>query len=83
VTDICDPRRLNPEIIFQEMDASEEDRRRQRNRIHFDLFVPSDQAQARIDAAVVAGGQILSNTTPDRCTIADPEGNEVDVVTLP
>jgi hypothetical protein len=37
VTDIYDPRRLNPVLVFQELDASETERRRQRNRIHFEL----------------------------------------------
>ncbi|MGY4766305.1 VOC family protein [Kribbella sp. CWNU-51] len=80
VSDIYDPRRLNPVIIFQQMDAADEERRRQRNRIHFDLVVPDDQAQARIDAAVAAGGRILAEPAQGRCTLADPEGNEVDIV---
>lgn len=79
LADIYDPRRLNPVIIFQQMDAAEEDRRRQRNRLRFDVFVPYDQAQARIDAAVAAGGRIVAET-PGRCTLADPEGNELDIV---
>jgi predicted enzyme related to lactoylglutathione lyase len=81
LNDIYDPRRLNPVIMFQQMDPADEDRRRQRNRIHLDLFVPYDQAQARIDAAVSAGGRIVTGKLPGRCTVADPEGNEVDIVT--
>ena len=62
------------------MDASEEDRRRQRNRIHVDLFVPDDQAQVRIDAALAAGGRIAyDDEAPEWWTLADPEGNEVDI----
>ena len=80
VSDIYDPRRLNPVIIFQQMDAADQERLRQRNRIHFDLVVPDDQAQARIDAAVAAGGRILAEPAQGRCTLADPEGNEVDIV---
>ena len=80
VSDIYDPRRLNPVIIFQQMDAADQERLRQRNRIHFDLVVPDDQAQARIDAAVAAGGRILAEPAQARCTLADPEGNEVDIV---
>ncbi len=83
LSDIYDPRRLNPVIFFQQLDASDEERRRQRNRIHFDLVVPDDQAQARIDLAVAAGGRILAEPTLGRCTLADPEGNEVDIVTSP
>ena len=80
VTDIYDPRRLNPPMFFQPMDASEEDRRAQRNRIHVDLFVPDDQARARIDAALAAGGRIAyDDEAPEWWTLADPEGNEVDI----
>ena len=80
ITDIYDPRRLNLPVFFQPMDASEEDRRRQRNRIHVDVFVPDDQAQARIDAALAAGGRIVYDAeAPEWWTLADPEGNEVDI----
>jgi pterin-4a-carbinolamine dehydratase len=80
VTDIYDPRRLNMPIFFQRMDASDEDRRRQRNRIHVDVFVPDDQAQTRIEAALAAGGRIVYDAeAPEWWTIADPEGNEVDI----
>jgi pterin-4a-carbinolamine dehydratase len=80
VTDIYDPRRLNLPIIFQQMPASEEARRKQRNRIHVDVFVPHDQARARIDSALAAGGQIVyDDEAPEWWTLADPEGNEVDI----
>jgi hypothetical protein len=79
VTDIYDPRRLDPVLVFQELDASETERRRQRNRIHFELAVPSDLAQARLAAAVAAGGRLLDESE-DRWRVADPEGNEVVIV---
>ncbi|MGI9093572.1 MAG: VOC family protein [Mycobacteriales bacterium] len=80
VTDIYDPRRLNPPIIFQQMSASEEDRREQRNRIHVDVYVPDDQARAHIDSALAAGGRIVyDDDAPMWWTLADPEGNEVDI----
>jgi glyoxalase superfamily protein len=82
LTDIYDPRRLNPVLFFQPMDASDTDRRQHRNRIHIDLFVPYDQAQARIDAAVAAGGRIVTENASDRHTLVDPEGNEVHIVTF-
>jgi hypothetical protein len=78
--DLYDPRRLNLPIFFQPIDTTEKDRRRQRNRIHVDVFVPHDQAQSRIDAALAAGGRIVYDAeAPGWCTIADPEGNEVDI----
>src|SRR5262249_55595991 len=57
VSDIQDPRRLNPVLVFQELDASDTERRRQRNRIHVELAVPSDLAQTRLATTVAAGGR--------------------------
>lgn len=80
VTDIYDPRRLNLTIFFQQMPASEQDRRAQRNRIHVDAYVPDDQARARIDSALAAGGRIVyDDDAPEWWTLSDPEGNEVDI----
>lgn len=79
VTDIYDPRRLNPEFFFQEMNPAEQARRGQRNRIRFDLFVPYDQVRIRLDTAVAAGGRVVART-PGCYALADPEGNEVDII---
>ena len=80
ITDLYDPRRLNMPFFFQPMSADDEARREQRNRIHVDLFVPDDQASARIDAALAAGGRVVDDAhAPAWWTLADPEGNEVDI----
>ncbi|QNN52545.1 VOC family protein [Nocardioides mesophilus] len=79
VTDIHDPRRLNPVLVFQELDASDTERRRQRNRIHFELVVPPDLAQTRLATALAAGGRQLDEST-DRWRVADPEGNELVII---
>ncbi len=79
VNDIHDPRRLNPVLVFQELDASETDRRRQRNRIHVELAVPSDLARTRLATALAAGGRVLDESE-DRRRVADPEGNELVLV---
>ncbi|HEX3814103.1 MAG TPA: VOC family protein [Mycobacteriales bacterium] len=43
-------------------------------------FVPDDQAQARIGAALAVGGRITYDAqAPAWWTMADPEGNEVDI----
>ena len=77
-TDLYDPRQVNPVVFFQPMEATEVERRRQRNRIHVELLMPFDQLQTRADAAVAAGGRILEEErSPDRIRLADPEGNEV------
>jgi Glyoxalase-like domain len=79
LTDIHDPRRLNPVLVFQELDPSDTERRRQRNRIHFELAVPSGLVQKRLAAALAAGGRLLDESE-DRWRVADPEGNEVVIV---
>jgi 4a-hydroxytetrahydrobiopterin dehydratase len=77
---VADRRFEGPTFWFQQMDAP----RPQRNRIHIDLYLPEDQARARIDAAVAAGGSIVSDShAPWWWTLADPEGNEVDVAPWP
>ncbi|WP_131104076.1 VOC family protein [Ornithinimicrobium sufpigmenti] len=83
VTDIVDPRQLNTVFFFQDLDASDEARLAQRNRIHVDVFVPHDQAEARIAAALAAGGRVVRDAdAPDGVTLADPEGNEVDIAVV-
>lgn len=79
VSDFYDPRRLNPVLVFQELDTSETERRRQRNRLHVELAVPSDLAQTRLAAILAAGGRLLDESE-DRWRIADPEGNELAIV---
>ena len=79
VTDIHDPRRLNPVLVFQELDASEVERRRQRNRIHVELAVPSDLAPTRLATTLAAGGRLLDESE-DRWRVADPEGNELVIL---
>ena len=78
--DVIDPLFQGPPIWFQQMDAP----RPQRNRIHIDVYVPHDQAEARVAAALAAGGHIVSDANaPGWWTLADPEGNEVDVAPWP
>jgi 4a-hydroxytetrahydrobiopterin dehydratase len=74
--DLIDPERRLPSFWFQQMDAP----RTQRNRIHIDVYVPRDQAEARIAAALAAGGHIVNDSNaPEWWTLADSEGNEVDL----
>jgi 4a-hydroxytetrahydrobiopterin dehydratase len=74
--DLLDAYRRGPSVWFQQMDAE----RPQRNRFHVDIYVPPDQVQARIAAALAAGGSIVSDAhAPGWWTLADPEGNEADL----
>jgi 4a-hydroxytetrahydrobiopterin dehydratase len=78
--DIFDPHTNGPPFWFQQMDAP----RPQRNRIHIDMYVPHDQAEARVAAALAAGGHVVSDeNAPGWWTLADAEGNEVDVAPWP
>lgn len=75
---LVDPHGIGPAIWFQQMDAP----RPQRNRIHLDVSVPHDVALARVDAAVAAGGRLVSDAAaPAFWVLADAEGNEVCVCT--
>lgn len=76
--DLIDPRGRGPGFWFQQMDAP----RSQRSRVHIDVWVPYEQAEARIAAALAAGGRLVSDEhAPAWWTLADAEGNEVDVAT--
>jgi pimeloyl-ACP methyl ester carboxylesterase/pterin-4a-carbinolamine dehydratase len=70
--DLVDPHRRGPSIWFQPMDAP----RPQRNRIHLDVWVPPDQTEARIAAAIAAGGHLVADHAPTWWVLADAEGNE-------
>jgi 4a-hydroxytetrahydrobiopterin dehydratase len=75
---LVDPAGQGPAIWFQQMDEP----RPERNRIHFDVSVPHDEAQDRIRAALSAGGNLLSDRrAPAFWVLADAEGNEACVTT--
>jgi 4a-hydroxytetrahydrobiopterin dehydratase len=75
---LADPVGQGPAIWFQQMDEP----RPQRNRIHFDVVVPHDEAEHRIQAALAAGGRLINDTeAPAFWVLADPEGNEACVCT--
>jgi 4a-hydroxytetrahydrobiopterin dehydratase len=75
---LVDPAWESPSIWFQQMDAP----RPQRNRIHFDVSVPHDEARNRIQAALAAGGTLLYDAeAPAFWVLADAEGNEACVTT--
>lgn len=77
--DVVDPAGHGPSIWFQQAD----ERRPQRNRLHVDVAVAPEAAEARVAAALEAGGVLVSDEhAPTWWTLADPEGNEVDVAVL-
>jgi glyoxalase superfamily protein len=75
---LVDPAGQLPTIWFQQMDAP----RPQRNRIHFDITVAHDEADARVAAALAAGGRLVDDSCARSFWIlADAEGNEACVCT--
>ncbi|MCX5297579.1 4a-hydroxytetrahydrobiopterin dehydratase [Streptomyces sp. NBC_00193] len=75
---LVDPVGQGPAVWFQQMDRA----RPQRNRIHFDVCVPHDEAPRRIEATLAAGGRLLSAASaPAFWVFADPEDNEVCITT--
>ena len=63
-----------PYLWFQETDEHETPRQR----FHWDVFVPHDHAEARIAAAVAAGGVVVQED--DGYTVlADRDGNQACV----
>jgi len=75
--DLIEPNLIGPPAWFQDKEFVPP-----RNRIHMDVSVPHDQAQARIDAIVAAGGRVLGDRyAPAWVSLIDPEGNVVDICT--
>ena len=70
---LIDPMWQGPAIWFQQMS----DPRDQRNRIHFDISVPHDEARRQIRAALDAGGVLVSDArAPAFWVLADADGYE-------
>jgi 4a-hydroxytetrahydrobiopterin dehydratase len=59
-------------VWFQDSDSEAEGRQRW----HLDVSVPAEQAEARVQAAIDAGGRLVSDErAPAFWVLADPEGN--------
>jgi 4a-hydroxytetrahydrobiopterin dehydratase len=67
-----------PMLWFQQTDRRDEPRQR----FHVDVTVPPEIAQQRIDAALAAGGTLVSDDhAPSFTVLADPEGNKACIST--
>ena len=76
--DLIDGHGYGATLGFQPLDAP----RPQRNTIHIDISVPHDQAEARVAAAIAAGGRLVTDQyAPTWWVLADAEGNEACVAT--
>jgi 4a-hydroxytetrahydrobiopterin dehydratase len=77
--DLVDPRSRGPSFWFERMD---EPRRGGLGAIHVAIWVPYEQAKARIAAALAAGGRMVRDEfAPSWWTLADAAGNEADIAT--
>lgn len=76
--DLVDPRGRGPGVWFEQVEHPDDGR----PRMHFAVWVPYDNARARVDAALAAGGRLVyDDAAPSWWTLADPEGNEADIAT--
>ncbi len=77
--DLVDPRGRGPSFWFEQM---REPRPDGGGAIHVAIWVPYEQAEARIAAALAAGGRMVRDEfAPSWWTLADAAGNEVDIAT--
>ena len=76
--DVMDGSGSLPTLWFQDTDSEQPDRQR----FHLDISVPPEVAAGRIDAALAAGGTLVSDAeAPAFVVLADAEGNQVCVCT--
>jgi 4a-hydroxytetrahydrobiopterin dehydratase len=78
--DLVDPSDRGPELWFESMSEPRPDGG---GAIHVAVWVPIEAAEARVQAALAAGGRIVRDDfAPAWWTLADPAGNEADVATV-
>jgi 4a-hydroxytetrahydrobiopterin dehydratase len=78
--DLVDPRKRGPSFWFEQMDEPRPDGG---GAVHVAVWVPPEQAEARVAAALAAGGRLVRDQfAPSWWTLADPAGNEADVATV-
>lgn len=76
--EVVDPLGFSSTIWFQQTDRHQTPRQRW----HFDVWVARDEADARIAAALAAGGVLVDDgEAPSFTVLADPQGNRVCICT--
>jgi 4a-hydroxytetrahydrobiopterin dehydratase len=77
--DLVDPHRIGPSFWFESM---REPRGDGGGAIHVAVWVPYELAEARVAAALAAGGRLVRDEhAPAWWTLADAAGNEADIAT--
>ncbi len=78
--DLVDPHDRGAPFWFEQMNEPRGDGG---GAIHVAIWVPYEQAEARIEAALAAGGRLVRDAfAPSWWTLADPAGNEADIATV-
>jgi 4a-hydroxytetrahydrobiopterin dehydratase len=78
--DVVDRHRRNPIVSFQGLRPPKPGR----GRTHIDVSIPADQAEARVAAALEAGGRIVDGThAPHWWTLASPDNHKIDIAAWP
>jgi 4a-hydroxytetrahydrobiopterin dehydratase len=78
--DLVDPRGRAPGFWFERMEQPRPDGG---GAIHVAIWVPYEQAEARVAAALAAGGRMVRDEfAPAWWTLADAAGNEADIATV-
>jgi 4a-hydroxytetrahydrobiopterin dehydratase len=78
--DLVDPQMRGPSFWFESMDSPRPDGG---GAIHIGVWVPIEQAEARVAAALAAGGRMVRDQfAPAWWTLADAAGNEADIATV-
>ena len=77
--DLVDPRNRGTSFWFEQMNEPRADGG---GAIHVAIWVPYEQAEARVAAALAAGGRMVRDEfAPAWWTLADASGNEADIAT--
>ena len=78
--DLVDPRDRGPGFWFETMDEPRADGG---GAIHVAVWVPPEEAEARVAAGLAAGGSLVRDAdAPSGWVLADAAGNEADVATI-
>ena len=76
--DLVDPNLRDTNVWFEEMSEPRGDGG---GALHVGIFVPPEAAEARLAAALGAGGRLVRDRAPMWWTLADAAGNELDIAT--
>ena len=78
--DLIDPLDRGPAFWFESMNEPRPDGG---GAIHVAIWLPYEQAEARVAAALAAGGRLVRDDfAPAWWTLADAAGNEADIATV-